>query len=477
MASFEAVRRRRSSKPFGAKLALAAATLISLSTTSSLLGASPAFAQSTNRPNVLIIVTDDQRATGTMQVMPATRRLFQKGGVRYPNAFAVTPLCCPSRATILTGRYAHNTGVWGNGPVVRRFDRTTMFARLLKRSGYRSAMVGKLLNSWPLEKPPPYFDRWASGGMKYTDAEFNVNGTVKTVPGYATNVVGDFARRFLRLFEADDDAPWLLYVAPHAPHDPWTAAARHRSASVGIWPGNPAVSEADRSDKPAYVRRFGYSLAGGRAVRDGQLRALMSVDDMVGRLFATLRNLGEKRRTLAIFTSDNGYLWADHGLGGDRSTAGNKRVPYTASVQIPFMLRWPGHIAAGKRDGRLTGTVDIAPTVLAAARVAPDPAQPPLDGRSVLTEETRPRILLEFRRDRSIPTWASIRTTRYQYVEYYKDGRRFFREYYNLVRDPWQLRNLLRDGKRANDPDVGRLSRRLRHDRRCAGTLGRRACP
>jgi arylsulfatase A-like enzyme len=337
------------------------------------------------------------------------------------------------------------------------------------------------LNSWPLERTPPYFHRWASGGKAYFNSEFNVNGTVRTVDGYTTGLVGGFADSFLRGFEARDAAPWLLYVAPHAPHHPWLPAGRHRSAPVGTWDGNPSLFESDRSDKPPSFRKIFYSLEDGRSVRTGQLRALMSVDDVVGQVFATLRTLGEARNTLAIFTSDNGFLWGDHHLGGGAKTAGQKRLPYTASVQIPFLVRWPGHVAAGTRDDRLIGTVDIAPTVLEAAGVAPDPTKPPLDGRSLFTGESRTRIPLEYWHGRQadwIPKWASVRTHRYQYVEYYRDdGTRFFREYYDLVRDPWQLRNLLHDGNGANDPDVSAISAHLRLDRRCQGTTGTSACP
>ena len=441
-------------------------------------GEQVASAQTSRRPNVLIFVTDDQRATSTMWVLPETKRNFVRNGVSYPNAFAVTPLCCPSRATILTGQYAHNHGVKGNGPP--RLGRATLFPRLLQDAGYRTAMVGKFLNSWRLGRRPPHFDRWASGGSPYVDPRFNVNGSVRTVNGYSTTLVGRFAGRFLHGLEANDRAPWLLYVAPHAPHYPWRPAAQHASRGVGSWSGNPAVLESDRSDKPPFVRSVFFSLAEGRSVRAAQLRTLMSVDEVVGRVFAKLRALGEARRTLAIFTSDNGFLWADHHLGGTAGTAGQKRLPYTASVQIPLLLRWPGHVAAGSRHGRITGTVDIAPTVLDAAGIATDSVSPPLDGRSLLSGETRRRIVLEYWRGRVdswIPNWASLRTPGFQYVEYYRDGRTFFREYYNLRRDPWQLRNLLHDGTRANNPDVAALSARLRRDRRCAGTMGATACP
>jgi arylsulfatase A-like enzyme len=425
-------------------------------------------------PNVLVIVTDDQRAGDTMFAMPKTRHYFQREGVKYPNGFSVTPLCCPSRSTILTGRYAHNTGVHRN-VLPDDLDVTTFFARLLHRAGYQTGLVGKLLNSWPVTKTPPYFDRWALGGTPYFDPRFNVNGTLESVRGYATRVMTRFSVRFLRRFEEkDDSAPWLLYVAPHAPHQPWIAEKRYANAPVPRWAGNPAVFEQDRSDKPPSFSNIHFSLSQGRRVRRNQLRTLMSVDDMVGRIFKTLHRLGERRDTLAFYLSDNGYLWADHHLGGDRNTAGQKRLPYTPSVRVPFYARWPGHFPKGTRDPRLTGTVDIAPTVLDAAAISADPTKPPLDGRSLLEPDTRDRILLEYWQGHASPwiqTWASIRTRQYQYVEYYGDDEatKIFREYYDLVADPWQLRNLLADGDPSNDPDLTALSAQLAADRACVG--------
>jgi arylsulfatase A-like enzyme len=433
------------------------------------------------RPNILIIVTDDQRASNTLGVMPKTLRLFRRGGKEFTSAFATTPLCCPSRASILTGRYAHNTGVRQNNGL-QGLDLTTLFPRLLVRDGYRTALAGKFLNGWRRTRLP-YFDRWAvlrDGLSRYVRPTFNINGSWRRTPGYSTDLIGEHAIRFLRRFENQDAAPWFLYVATSAPHFPWTPARRHARAPLSHWRGNPAILERNRSDKPAYVRRQEWTLADARAVRAGQLRTLMSVDDMVGRIFRNLDVLGEKRNTLAVFTSDNGLVWADHSVG-DGSSAGAKRVPYTASIRVPFFVRWPGRVRAGSRDGRIVGNVDIAPTVLAAARIEPDPARPPMDGRSLLGSGRRARMLFEHWKSKGnpVPTWASLRTRRYQYVEYYRsDGRRFFREYYKLARDRWQLRNLLGDATAANDPDVRRLQARLARDRRCAGRgASPRPCP
>jgi arylsulfatase A-like enzyme len=433
-------------------------------------------------PNVLIIVTDDQRARDTLTVMPETRRLFARNGTRYPNAFAATPLCCPSRATILTGRYAHNTRVRTNNQATK-LDPATLFPRLLRGAGYQTALAGKFLNGWPAARRPPHFDRYAMvlGSDDYINPRINLGGSVRRRSGYTTTLVRRYSLRFLRQFERRDDRPWLLYVAPNAPHPPFVPERRYADVSIPSWPGNPSVLERDRRDKPPFVRRLNYTLQGGRDVRGRQLRTLMSVDDMVGRIFESLGALGERRDTLAIFVSDNGFLWADHGIGGDGGTAGQKRLPYTASVKVPLLIRWPARVAQDVTSARLTGTVDIAPTVLDAAGVTPDPALPPLDGRSLLQPAVRDRVVLEYWRLGNGPfkTWASTRTRTFQYTEYYgKDRRtRIFREYYDLRRDPWQLRNLFRDGDPSNEPNVRVIAAQLAADRRCRGTEGTRACP
>ena len=225
------------------------------------------------------------------------------------------------------------------------------------------------------------------------------------------------------------------------------------------WAGNPAVFEQDRSDKPPSFSNIHFSLAQGRRVRKDQLRTLMSVDDMVGRIFDTLHRLGELRNTLAFYLSDNGYLWADHHLGGDTQNSRSEAPPVHA-VGAGAVLRALAPALPG-RDQRPSpdGTVDIAPTVLEAAGISPDPTEPPLDGRSLLEPDTRNRILLEYWQGHAAPwiqTWASVRTPQYQYIEYYGDDEatKTFGEYYDLVSDPWQLQNLLADGDPSNDPNV-----------------------
>ncbi|MDQ4143127.1 MAG: sulfatase [Actinomycetota bacterium] len=427
------------------------------------------------RANILIIVTDDQ-PIGTLAVMPKTRRIFRRGGTEFTNGYVTTPLCCPSRATILTGRYAHNHGVRTQEP--QQFDARSSFPRYLARAGYQNAIVGKYLNRWGsspgyLPPSPPYFDKWATTRPNppsgFYDTVFNVNGSYRTIERYSTGYIRDKAVQFVRAFEKSDSRPWMLYVAPVAPHLPAIPAPVYRGAPLPPWRGNPSVFESDKSDKPPFVRAAQATFSSGRWVRARQLRSLMSVDDLIGDLFRELGRLGEGRTTLAIFISDNGFLWADHGLV-------NKTVPYTRSIRLPLLMRWPGRVPAGVRDPRFAANVDIAPTVLHAAGVGPDR---PMDGKSLLRSWRRRHMFVEyFRGDTAeAPTWGSVRTGRAQYVEYYDDGGSVvFREYYDLQEDPWQLTNLLGDLEATNDPspiELAELSERIRAGSTCSGAT----CP
>jgi arylsulfatase A-like enzyme len=418
-----------------------------------------------------VFVTDDQRADGTLDAMPKTRSWFEEGGTRFHNAFATTTLCCPGRASIFTGRYAHNHGIRTNGgwDLIQQLDQRSTLQRYLKDAGYRTALVGKYFYSWNRSVPPPFVDDWALTGGGYHNAHFVVNGRGQTVP-YSTDFVADQAVGFLEAFDTNDGQPWFLYVGTNAPHMEANPEAVYAASSVPSWEGNPAVFEADQGDKPPWVRtytsKYGDTFEQVLEVRREQLRTLMSVDDLVGGVFETLQRLGEDRDTLAFFLSDNGYMWGEHGLGTD------KRFPYTEAVEIPFLMRWPGHIPAGVVDHRMVANIDVLPTVLQATGLSADPAFP-VDGHSLLLPRRRERLLLEYWRspDGGPPGWASIGDDTFQYIEWYSDDATTvtFREYYKLVADPWQLQNLLGDADPANDPNVAALSALLAQHRDCVG--------
>ena len=432
------------------------------------------FPQAERKPNVLVFLTDDQRVD-TMSVMRKTLKWFKKGGTEYTNAFATTPVCCPSRASILTGQYAHNHGVLTND-LARDFPEEDSLARHLKDQRYLTGFAGKYLNLWPKAIAPHYFDTWAfipdlDYGKVYYDFTVNLDGKISEMQdGYSTDFIGEWAVDSLKDFEQQgDDKPWFLYLAPYAPHQPATPEPKYTDARVPYYPGNPSVHEEDRSDKPPLVQADNAGgLTQARAARAKQLRSLRSADDMVDDVMSAVRELDEERDTIAIFMSDNGYMWGEHHLN-------SKRWQYLPSIRIPMLARWPGEIDAGVQDERIVANIDIAPTVLDALGVFPHEAYD-IDGRSLLDPAARDRLLLEnWYYAKGAGTWAATITPDYHYIESYDEAGESleFQEYYDMKKDPWQLANLLGDKKRGNDPDADALSTQLAEDRTCA--IG--ACP
>ena len=423
-------------------------------------------AEGAPRPNVLIILTDDQRI-GSMGVLPTVRQQFGAQGTAFDEFFVTTPLCCPSRASIFTGRYMHNHGVDQNDTsAILSIDPRTMLPYYFQKSGYRTAIFGKYFNPWPFGRDPPNFDRWAVTNVRYYNSQFNVQGTVKRIKKYTTTYVGDRAVDFIE-DSSESPRPWFLYLAPTAVHDPSEPEARYVDARVPPFETNPAVLEKDLSDKPSSARLRQESLRETKKRRALQLRTLLSVDDLVARVMKALRRTGEED-TIAIFTSDNGYFWGEHGLY-------DKRFPYIEAIKVPFYLRWPGHVTKGAVDSRLAANIDIAPTVLEAAGITPGHE---VDGKSLLQDWDRDRLLIEYARDIPpldvVPPWAGLLTSGSEYVEYYNDsGGITFREYYDREADPWQLTNVLGDDDPTNDlsPTVLRaLSEQLASDASCRGT-------
>jgi arylsulfatase A-like enzyme len=426
-------------------------------------------------PNVLIIVTDDQRPD-TMGFMPETRNLFKSNGVTFDRAFATTPICCPFRASLMTGQYAHNSGVrrQSDGPKINH-DHTLQ--RYFSDGGYRTALIGKFLNSWKLEDPPPYFERFVLGNG-YRNSTVNVDGTMKTISQYLPYYLKKRAVRMLKDFEAEDDArPWFMVLTPASPHNPSTPAPEHRSVRLPKWQGNPATFETDLSDKPPtlYPNNTPVGVEARPLTKNytNQVRALLAADRIVDDVFSALRTLGENGSTLAFFMSDNGYLMGEHGLR-------TKRFPYPMSQEIPLHMRWPaGGLADGGTDDRIVANIDVLPTVLEAAGLE-DSLEHEVDGFSLLGTQQRNRLLLEHFADsrKQVPDWASLITDEQQYTEYYQvdSETRIFTEYYDLLSDPWYLTNTLGDDDPSNDPSplaLQLLSNQLEDDRECAGAT----CP
>lgn len=423
-------------------------------------------------PNILFIVTDDQRADGTMDVMPKTLQWLADAGTQFPNAYATTTSCCPSRASIFTGEYTHNHDVRTNASS-QNLDQRYTSQHYLHTNGYATGFYGKYFNAWNLNRNPPDFDNWAIWVSGYgPPVRMNEQGVVKSVSKYATTYISDAAVSFIQNQENNDSQPWFLQLDTTAPHAPFQPEATYANASTPPYNPNPSYFESDRSDKSPEVQMRSDSESAILTNRIQQLRTLMSVDDMVSRVMQTLEATGEASNTLAVFVSDNGYSWGEHALEA-------KGEPYTESVKIPMFMRWPGHVAAGATDPRLVANLDLPETALDAAGVTPTV---PMDGHSLLSSYSRDRLLLEFYGDlgESVATqlaWGSLVTPIAQYIRWFdktpRQSATRFSEYYNLVSDPYQLTNLLSDGNGANDPDVAALDNQLSRDLTCSGST----CP
>jgi N-acetylglucosamine-6-sulfatase len=409
--------------------------------------APPAGAQepSSDRPSVLLIVTDDQR-WDTMWAMPEVQRSLVAPGVTFANAFTTSSLCCPSRASILTGAYPHTTGVYTQGLPhggFEAFDDSATIATELRRTGYRTGFFGKYLDSYQSDAlagyVPPGWDRWvAFVHSQYFDYGLTVDGTIEdhgfAPDDYSTDVLAEEADAFIR----SSNGPILAVFAPAAPHEPAIPAAADEGlfADLPAW-GPPAFDEADLSDKPPYVRNF-RRLGTQRAVeleqlRRNQYRSLQAVDRSVARLLDALDDTGRLDDALVIFTSDNGLLWGEHRWL-------KKEVPYEEAIRVPLVVRADA-IATASSDEHLVANIDLAPTIADAA----DVAMPNADGASLVpllrgeTPPWRSALLIEHVRGTNpIPTYCAVRTARQLFVVY-ETGER---ELYDLASDPAELENL-----------------------------------
>ena len=444
----------------------------------------------TSRPNIVVIMTDDQTVE-SLRVMPAVRRLLKTQGTKFTRSFATYPLCCPSRASFLTGQYSHNNGVTFNYAPYggwQAFENAapTAFPVALQQAGYDTAHFGKVMNEYGAEDPtevPPGWSHWEAmvdrpARNRYYGFRFNRNGKVRSAAASGRNYNTDFfarrARRYIKS-RTDQTSPFFLNLWLFGPHGesgngPAIPADRH----VGVFadeplPSTPSMNEADLSDKPIHLQRPRLSskqIARARRLYRWRLESLLAVDDAVEDLVATLRDTGTLDNTLVVFTSDNGFLHGEH-----RIPIGKWHV-YDEATRVPLLMRGP-KIPAGRLVGEPVANIDVGPTLLDYAGATPLNVQ---DGRSLrplITGETK-----TFDRDLLLTTgygkadrwYTAIRTKEYLYIEHVQDPKGdqiIGEELYDLTHDPHQLHSLHADP--SFEATRAALQERLQRLRACRG--------
>jgi arylsulfatase A-like enzyme len=384
------------------------------------------------RPNILVIITDDQRFDTVKEYMPRTQARIFDEGVTFTSAYVTTPLCSPSRASILTGLYASHHGVRNNDSTLK----VPTFVPWLQQSGYYTGLVGKYLNSEDAT-PKPGYDYWIGlpDAGSYNNPLLNINGNWTAHQGYLTYLLRDYAINFLRKAAGRGNQPFFLFFNPRTPHTPLQAAPGDENLYSDLPPHRPpSYNEIDLSDKPQWL--LSRPLLDERAnqeidnFRRRQLQMLWSLDQSIDAILEELENQNRLDQTVIIYISDNGYFWGEHRL------IGKVRV-YEPASRIALGLRYPPLVPAGAVEPRLAANIDLAPTImqLAGLTIPND-----MDGRSLVPLlQKQP----SWRTDLLIEGWpldqfySAVHTERYVYVNNENDRP----ELYDLAKDPYQLQN------------------------------------
>jgi arylsulfatase A-like enzyme len=415
----------------------------------------------TKRTNVVLILTDDQR-WDTLWSMPNVQKLLVHHGVTFANSFVSDSLCCPSRATILTGNYAHTTRVYdnhpphGGAPVFRATgdDRSTI-ATWLRADGYQTGLFGKYLNSYTGGVPPGW-DRWVAFDYEPSYHPYYVFANLpnrcpgrpacrlkREVSTYSTKYFGNAAANFID--SAPAKKPVFVYYAPYAPHLPSFPQHKYANRYANLKPYRPpSYNEANISDKPPWIRRLprfdDVENEQILAERQAEYQTLITVDQEVGHIVASLRATHRLAHSVILFASDNGISWGEH-----RLTVGSKQVPYDEALRVPLVVRYEPYTSRPSTDHHLVVNTDWAPTLAEIAGAT----HPAVEGRSFLpllkhqqpSPPWRTQFLLEhmFGNPPSLaPAFCGIRSTGFMYARY-TGG---FQELYNLKTDPYELRNI-----------------------------------
>lgn len=420
------------------------------------------------RPNVVFILTDDQRwdllgcEGHPFLTTPNLDRLAAEGA-RFANMFVTTSLCSPSRASFLSGLYAHSHGVLNN--FTDYPADLSSFPRVLQAAGYETAYIGKWHMGEQSDEKRPGFDYWAShkGQGKYYDTEFNINGRRVVKKGYYTHRVTDMAVDWL---QQEHDRPFLLILGHKASHTPFTPEAKYRGIYDDIKIAYPETAFS-LQDKPEWVKQridtwhgiygplYGFRKkfpdSSPESIRHfaefvrAYTAAIKSVDDSVGRIYQTLKRTGQLDNTLLIFAGDNGMFLGEHGMT-------DKRTMHEPSIRVPLLVRFGKHIRPGTVIRQMVLNIDVAPSIL---DICSAPALDNIHGMSFApllkgkTSGWRRSWYYEYNYERQFPYTPNVRgvrTDEWKYVRYpHGDGGpdRHKAELYNLREDPGETRNLI----------------------------------
>ena len=423
------------------------------------------------RLNVVVILSDDERTDGT-SVMTNVQKLLADHGVTFTDYHVTSSLCGPSRASILSGQYSHHTGVYDNfgSHSVNAFNAQSTLATWLHGAGYQTALVGKYINAfstWGHHTIPPGWDDWQALDSVPMEAYYNYtlneNGTLvhfgHRPSDYSTNVLTQKAVDFIH----GARKPFFLYYAPVAPHLPAIPAKQDQGKLENIAPLNsPAFNQRNVGKEPwRFWHKDMLKVAAQlyiNHVRIRQLESLLAIDRGVKRIVAELKARHELDHTVIVYTSDNGFLWGEHRLGG-------KIWPYQESTNVPLIVRAPW-MTHGTTNTEPVLNVDLAPTISGIAGVTPGI---PEDGQSFLPmlhgsviPTWRKSFLVEFLGKSKLPNgpppYIAVQSKQFLYVNYFNG----WRELYNLKRDPWELDNVAESpGYQATDQSLGLLVHQL----------------
>jgi len=409
--------------------------------------------------NLIFILTDDHRydAFGFLKGQPwlETPQLdtLARDGVHFKNAFVTTSLCSPSRASILTGKYAHQHGIVDNNTAIPRGTR--FFPQLLKSAGYSTAFIGKWHMGGESDDPQPGFDRWVSfrgQGTYLPDSNgLNVDGRRVPQKGYITDELTDYALDWLR--QRKKDEPYFLYLSHKAVHADFIPPEKYKGYYKDrefVYPKSMARPDQPAEHRPMWAQNqrnswhgVEYPYHSGLNIGEYYKRyveTLGGVDDSLGRVYDQLRSRGELDSTLIVYMGDNGFAFGEHGLI-------DKRNAYEESMRVPLLARCPELFPGGRTVGNVVANVDLMPTFLAAAGIQ---APPECVGGSLLPlarglpAEWRKELLYEYYWERNFPqtpTMHALRGDRFKFIRYH--GVWDVDELYDLQEDPAEMRNLI----------------------------------